>query len=59
MKQFDTSHTSSPHVIFRDLDEPELTVETGVVYRADNRSEALRVFLNLLEEQRQRATLVS
>ena len=37
-------------VIFREFDVPKLSIETGVAYRRDNKSEALRVFVQLLRE---------
>jgi len=33
------------------LSGPRLFIDTGVAYRADNRSEALRVLIQLLREQ--------
>jgi DNA-binding transcriptional LysR family regulator len=38
-------------VVFRELSGPRLFIDTGVAYRADNRSEALRLFVQLLREQ--------
>jgi DNA-binding transcriptional LysR family regulator len=38
-------------IVFRELEAPGLHVETAVVYRRDDRSESLRLFLRLLEEQ--------
>ena len=39
-----------PGVIFRELSGPKLFIDTGVAYRADNRSEALRALIQLLRE---------
>jgi DNA-binding transcriptional LysR family regulator len=38
-------------VVFRELSGPRLFIDTGVAYRADNRSEALRTLIQLLREQ--------
>ena len=38
-------------VVFRELSGPRLFIDTGIAYRADNRSEALRVLIQLLREQ--------
>lgn len=38
-------------VVFRELSGPKLFFDTGVAYRRDNRSEALRVLVQLLLEQ--------
>jgi DNA-binding transcriptional LysR family regulator len=40
-----------PGVVFRELSGPKLFIDTGVAYRADNQSEALRVLIKLLREQ--------
>jgi DNA-binding transcriptional LysR family regulator len=40
-----------PGVVFRALNGPKLFIDTGVAYRADNRSEALQVLIQLLREQ--------
>jgi DNA-binding transcriptional LysR family regulator len=40
-----------PGVVFRGLSGPRLFIDTGVAYRADNRSEALRTLIQLLREQ--------
>jgi DNA-binding transcriptional LysR family regulator len=40
-----------PGVVFRPLSGPKLFIDTGVTYRSDNRSEALRVLIQLLREQ--------
>jgi DNA-binding transcriptional LysR family regulator len=40
-----------PGVVFRGLSGPKLFIDTGVAYRADNRSEALRTLIQLLREQ--------
>jgi DNA-binding transcriptional LysR family regulator len=40
-----------PGVVFRELSGPRLFIDTGVAYRADNRSEALRALIQLLREQ--------
>lgn len=38
-------------VVFRELRGPSLSIDTGVAYRSDNRSEALQSLLQLLLEQ--------
>ena len=40
-----------PGVEFRKISGPGLFIETGVAYRADNQSEALRMLVHLLTEQ--------
>jgi DNA-binding transcriptional LysR family regulator len=40
-----------PGVIFRELSGSKLFIDTGVAYRADNRSKALRALVQLLREQ--------
>jgi DNA-binding transcriptional LysR family regulator len=38
-------------VVFREFSGPKLFIDTGIAYRPDNRSEALRVLIALLREQ--------
>jgi len=45
------SNAHEPGVAFRELGVPKLGIDTGVAYRGDNKSEALRVFIQLLREQ--------
>jgi DNA-binding transcriptional LysR family regulator len=40
-----------PGVVFRELSGPSLFIDTGVAYRTDNRSDALRALIQLLREQ--------
>jgi DNA-binding transcriptional LysR family regulator len=40
-----------PGVVFRELCGPKLFIDTGVAYRPDNQSEALRVLITLLRAQ--------
>ncbi len=40
-----------PGVVFRELSGPKLFIDTGVAYRADNRSAALQALIQLLREQ--------
>lgn len=41
-----------PGVVFRELSGPRLFIDTGIAYRPENRSEALRVLIELLREQK-------
>jgi len=43
-------------VVFRELEKPRLFIETGIAYRADNESKALRVLIQLLREQSPQST---
>ncbi|HLH42684.1 MAG TPA: LysR substrate-binding domain-containing protein [Bryobacteraceae bacterium] len=40
-----------PGVVFRELASPRRFIDTGIAYRADNQSEALRALIQLLREQ--------
>ena len=40
-----------PGVVFREVSGPRLFIDTGIAYRADNRSEALRALIQLLRER--------
>jgi DNA-binding transcriptional LysR family regulator len=43
--------TREPGVVFRELSGPRPFIDTGIAYRADNRSEALQVLVQLLREK--------
>jgi DNA-binding transcriptional LysR family regulator len=51
VKRFIAERVREPGVIIRELSGPKLFTDTGVAYRADNHSEALRVLIQLLREQ--------
>jgi DNA-binding transcriptional LysR family regulator len=40
-----------PCVVLRELSAPKLSIQTGIAYRADNKSEALRALIQLVREQ--------
>jgi DNA-binding transcriptional LysR family regulator len=51
VKRVIAERTPEPGVAYRELSGPGLFIETGVVYRAEDKSEALRTLLQLLLEQ--------
>lgn len=52
VKQSIAAFINTRHVVFRELRGPELAIETGVIYRLQNYSEALRTFVDLVRKQR-------
>jgi DNA-binding transcriptional LysR family regulator len=50
-KRSTAGRVSEAGVVFRELSGPKLFIETGVAYRLNNKSEALRVLIALLHEQ--------
>lgn len=51
VKKSIAERSREPGVVFRALSGPKLFMDTGVAYRADNCSEALRALIQLLREQ--------
>ena len=51
VKTSTAKRVNEPGVVFRGLSGPKLFIETGVVYRTENQSEAVRILLQLLREQ--------
>jgi DNA-binding transcriptional LysR family regulator len=51
VKRSITERVREPGVVFRELSGPKLFIDTGVAYRADNRSEALRALIQLLRDR--------
>jgi DNA-binding transcriptional LysR family regulator len=51
VKRSTAERIHEPGMVFRDLNGPRLSIDTGVAYRADNRSEALRLLIQILREQ--------
>jgi DNA-binding transcriptional LysR family regulator len=50
VKRSISERAHEPGVVFRELSGPKLFIDTGIAYRADNRSEALQVLIQLLRE---------
>jgi DNA-binding transcriptional LysR family regulator len=51
VKRSIAERTREPGIVFRELSGPKLFIDTGVVYRRDNPSEALRALIQLLRER--------
>jgi DNA-binding transcriptional LysR family regulator len=51
VKRSITERVRESGVVFRELSGSKLFIDTGVAYRADNQSEALRALIQLLREQ--------
>lgn len=51
VKRSIAQRVQEPGVVFRELRGSKLSIDTGVAYRMDNRSEALQCLLELLREQ--------